>query len=159
MHCITFGAPRVATAAIPNLEASSTSTAHLSNEAFLEANSIVQEIRHPNVEATPVFLSYINDGDLIATVREGYIKPLFEAIESTQMKQSTVDLPVPCFQFLGTVILLRDPSPNDFSKPAQYEACDVESKELDQVLYGSLDAHEIESYYLRWKHIGLMSLE
>ena len=97
-------------------------------------------------------MSYINEGDLVALDRWGYLEAVLDLLNNPQSGK-----PIPTnddFEFSGEIILLTDSKKGDGSK-----ACKPAKEEFRNALFVNPLAHRLNEYVERLKENGIFVLK
>ena len=124
VDCITFGTPAITYPALKGTR---------------DPHQIVLGRSKPGL-----ILSYINEGDIVALERWGYIGPLLERMRNPQSR--TPIPPHESLEFSGDIILLTDPTKCD---KLRSEACEPDYEKLKQTLFVDPLAHRLDEYVKR----------
>ncbi|KAL9615894.1 MAG: hypothetical protein Q9160_009180, partial [Pyrenula sp. 1 TL-2023] len=131
IHCVTFGAPPVASKPIAEIRGNATN-----------------------------FFAIINEGDPVPLAQEEYIKSLLsiyvlskEAFENAYPDPPGYIVPTPKLRVSGPCLVLRDVDPDDPDETA-IAAVDVEAKHLESRMFGNFLLHSLSIYIKRIEQLA-----
>ncbi|OZJ04123.1 hypothetical protein BZG36_02822 [Bifiguratus adelaidae] len=135
VHCITFGAPPLASVHIPHGQ--------------------------PPLHKPGAFLSFINEGDPVPLAQEEYIKALIDVyvLSNDDLKKrysQGYHVPPPRLRVSGTCVVLRDVDPHDAEQMA-LQACITNSEVVEKKLFGNPYVHPMKVYLERVKELGVVA--
>ena len=141
VDCITFGTPAIVTPALagtPEYDGESKT-----QDREMKKGQLNHDMIMPGRTVPGLVLSYINEGDIVALDRRGYISPL---LDRTRPRTPAAIPPHKQYEFSGNIILLTDPNKHNTTI---VQAVKPDYEKLKQACFVEPLAHRLKEYVTR----------